>query len=175
LVAFGTTTGMEVFYDGELAIGRRSAAVAGNLTPAEGLRELLAGTGYSAVATTDPNTWTIVAAEPAAAAGNATLLQYEPYFAALQSRVSDALCGSDATRNGQVIVSLWLESSGVISRAEAIDEGAARRYDIARDIQGVRIGTSPPPGLPQPITLVIFPPIPGETTVCKPQRRAAGN
>ncbi len=180
LVAFGATTGLEVFYDGALAVGRHSAPVSGTLTPAEGLRELLAGTGYVAVATADPSTLTIIPATTGArpaAAGSAQLSQYEPYFATLQSLVGDALCGSDETNSRQVIVSLWLASSGVVSRAELIGEGAnsAGRDAVTRGLQGLKIGTSLPPGLPQPIVMVIFPPAVGETAGCSPQRRAAGN
>ena len=176
LLAFGAATGLEVFYDGALAIERRSAAVSGNLTPAEGLKGLLEGTGYVAVATADANTLTIVAeaslATPSAAASNAHLRRYEPYFAILQSRVSAALCSSDDAGSGQVIVSFWLASSGVISRAEMLNSGTspARRDAIARAMRGLRIGAPMPPGLPQPITMVIFQPAIGEATGC-PQGR----
>jgi len=181
LVAFGASTGLEVFYDGALAIGRHSTAVSGTLTPAEGLRHLLAGTGYVAVVTADPNTLTIVqapsVARPAAVASNVQLRRYEPYFATLQSRIRDALCGSDGASNRQIIVSLWLESSGVISRSEVIGSGVdpARREAITRGVRGLEIGTSLPPGLPQPITMVIFPPTVDETAACPPQRRAVSN
>jgi hypothetical protein len=44
LRAYGKASGLEVFYDGSLSVGRRSSAVMGTYTPLIGLRVLLRGT-----------------------------------------------------------------------------------------------------------------------------------
>ncbi|UFH49861.1 TonB-dependent siderophore receptor [Pseudomonas sp. KNUC1026] len=44
LQAFGQQTGMEVLYSPQLLEGKRASAVSGSLEPADGLRQLLAGT-----------------------------------------------------------------------------------------------------------------------------------
>ena len=62
LIAFGAATGLQVFYDGALAVGRRSAPAKGLFTPMQGLQTLLRGTGYAPHATDDADTITIVMA-----------------------------------------------------------------------------------------------------------------
>jgi hypothetical protein len=176
LIAFGAATGLQVFYDGALAVGRRSAPAKGVFTPMQGLQTLLRGTGYAPHATDDSDTITIVMAPSQPAPSASVLLHdYESYLAVLQSRVSDALCRSDESRPSgeQIIVSFWLESSGVVSRAQILGSGgnAARHNDIAASLQGLRIGEPPPADLPQPITMVIFPPASGEPTGCRSGNR----
>jgi hypothetical protein len=173
LLAYGATTGLQVFYDGALAVGRRSATVKGRFTPMAGLQTLLRGTDYVPQATTDSDTITIVMAPqkttPSASPSAAQLRRYEPYFSLLQARVSEALCGRDdpGPDGEQLIFSFWLGSSGVISHARVLGPGggSARRDAITAAVLGLQIG-EPPPGLPQPVTMVIFPPSAGEPAGC---------
>jgi hypothetical protein len=173
LLAYGTTTGLQVFYDGALAVGHRSATVKGRFTPMTGLQTLLRGTGYVPEATADSDTITIVTAPqkttPSASPSAAQLRRYEPYFSLLQARVSEVLCGRDepGSDGEQLIFSFWLGSSGVISHAQVLGSGggSARRDAISAAVLGLQIG-EPPPGLPQPVTMVIFPPSAGEPAGC---------
>jgi hypothetical protein len=182
LLAYGTTTGLQVFYDGALAVGHRSATVKGRFTPMTGLQMLLRGTGYVPQTTADPDTITIVMAPqktmPSASPSAVQLRRYEPYFSLLQARVSEVLCGKDepGPAGEQLIFSFWLGSSGVISRAQVLGPGggAARRDAITAAVLGLQIG-EPPPGLPQPVTMVIFPPSAGEPTGCPSAARHRAN
>jgi hypothetical protein len=130
-----------------------------------GLQTLLRGTGYVPQATADSDTITIVTAPQkttASASPSATQLRrYEPYFSLLQARVSEVLCGRDepGSDGEQLIFSFWLGSSGVISHAQVLGSGggSARRDAITATVLGLQIGVPPPPGLPQPVTMVIFP------------------
>lgn len=175
LVAFSAATGLQVFYDGALALGRRSSAVSGTLMPDEGLRRLLAGTGYAAVATADPETITIAAAlvpaRPTASASSAHLRKYAPYFGSIQTRVGEVLCANATVQSGEIIVSFRLAASGVVSSAELL-AGPERSRALVHELQGLSIGEPLPAGLPQPITMAIFPPAPGETSDCAASSRA---
>ena len=49
--AYGAATGLQVFYDGALAVGHRLTTLKGLFTPMTGLQTLLRGTGYVPQAT----------------------------------------------------------------------------------------------------------------------------
>jgi hypothetical protein len=171
LVAYGAATGLEVYYDGALAIGRRSAPLKGRFAPAAGLTILLRGSGYVPRAT-GPDTFTLAAAPsiaPRAARVSDTLIRhYEPYFAALQARIADALCGTHTAEVNEIIVSLSVNASGVISRADILASGGdpARDAAISAGLRGISIGEAPPADLPQPVTMAVYPPSPGEASAC---------
>lgn len=172
LVAYGAATGLEVFYDGSLAIGRRSAAVKGVFTPIAALQTLLRGTGYVHKTTPYVDTVSVVRAphEPAAAQ-IATLNRFEPYFAVIQSRITEVLCKQDYAKTGdeKIMISLWLDPSGVVSRAQVLGSApdGERRRSIQSGLQGLHVGQAVPAGLPQPVALVIFPPSTGEIPGCR--------
>ncbi|KZD23817.1 STN domain-containing protein [Tardiphaga robiniae] len=167
LVAFSAKTGLEIFYDGALSVGRRSTAVAGEFSPIDGLRILLRGTSYVAQATEDAGgvTISVVQNRPSEA-----MRRYESYFALLQANLSAALCElEDRTAGeGRIVVNLWLESSGVISRTDILGliEYPDRRNAISAALDGLQIKQTTPAGLPQPVTMAIFPAAAGETTGC---------
>lgn len=166
LLAYSEATQLEIFYDGSLAIGRTSTAVKGTYTPLVGLERLLHGTGYVVRATALPGTVTVVAAAPAPAPLLAQ--RYEPFFAVLQSRISEALCGSEERGGEQVIFSVWIDQRGTVTRADVLGSAGSgtRRSAIATAMRGLRLGTRPPTGLPQPVTMAVFPPAPGERAGC---------
>jgi hypothetical protein len=169
LEAYGAVTGIEVFYDAELATGRRSAGVKGTFSPARGLEALLHGTGYVA-RTTGSGAVSIVLASAAAAqqvtASRRVFNRYDRYFAALQARLGQALCGSDHAQvgSGEIIFKFWLAGSGVIARADIVASGGDPA--IANGIAGLDIGEPLPAGLPQPVTMAVLPPVQGEATGC---------
>ncbi len=169
LRAYGKASGLEVFYDGSLSVGRRSSAVMGTYTPMIGLRVLLRGTGYVARETDIANTITIVAG-PSLAPLHATFDRYQPYFAALQTRLSAQLCsGKSGGDRNETTFRFWIDASGVISRAELLGSAGESddwRREIVSKVQGLQIGKSPPAGLPQPLTMVIYPPSADDATSC---------
>jgi hypothetical protein len=169
LRAYGKASGLEVFYDGSLSVGRRSSAVMGTYTPLIGLRVLLRGTGYVARETDIANTITIVAG-PSLAPLHATFDRYQPYFAALQTRLSAHLCSGKSGGDGdETTLRFWIDSSGVISKAELLGsagESDGWRREVVSKVQGLQVGKSPPAGLPQPLTMVIYPLSADEATSC---------
>lgn len=173
---YGKASGLEVFYDGSLALGQETAGVRGRFTPLGGLKELLRGTNYIARETDIPNTLTIVPG-PAVGELRASFARYQPYFSEIQVRLSEALCVDDmAAVTGEMIkFQLWLDASGTISEAKVLERHhAASAFErFEQRMRGLRIGRVPPHGLPQPVTMVVYPPSPGEISGClesKPQQ-----
>jgi hypothetical protein len=168
LIAFGATAGVDIYYNAANAEGRRSAAVEGKLIPTVALQKLLQGTGLvsrmtasdSAILVPAPRD-AVVAKGPVAAAG-----RYEPYFALVQARISDALCRDFANTEDdqEILLRVWLGASGVIDQVEVLGSHTDRTssrgtnsHGIADVVQGLAVD-APPPGMPQPVTLVVFPP-----------------
>lgn len=170
LVAYGGTTGLEVYYDGALAAGRRSTMVVGKFTPLDGLERLLRGTGY-VPRVTGPDTLTLEPSRSVVLPGrvsNALIRRYEPYFTALQTRIAKALCGLDTGAPNEIIVSFVVSESGVIVGAEPLipSGNPARDVAIAANLRGLHIDEAPPSDLPQPVTMAIYPSSAGETLGC---------
>lgn len=167
LDAYSTATGRELFYDGALAVGRRSSEVKGRLTPEVALRRLLRGTGYVA-RSTGPNAFTV---EPAArrvppgavipGGAGKPAGRFDSYFALVQARVGRALCSTPETRPGayRLLVRLWITPAGAVSRSELMGTTGETRRDLAYGnvLRNLGIGRPPPEGMPQPITLAVMP------------------
>jgi len=129
LVAYGAATGIELFYDGALAMGRRSTAVTGVHQSMVALQILLRGTGHVPRATDHAGTVTIVRAPPETAASQTVALgRYEPFFAALQAKVSEVLCKSDEAKPGdeQILLSFWFDPAGMVSHVQVLDSEMSR-------------------------------------------------
>jgi hypothetical protein len=173
LDAYSAASGIELYYDGELAIGRRSSAVEGLHGPDVALRELLVGSGLVARAT-GPNSFTIVSSRPARVANP----DHQSYFAAIQARVSRALCARAETRPGDtdLLIQLWIATTGTVHRAQLLDapEDRMRENAFAAALHGVQIGAAPPAGLPQPITMAILARSSGEPSGCASSTTTAG-
>lgn len=171
LAAYGAATGLDVFYDADLADKQRSSEVSGSLDPSEALQRLLLGTGYVA-RTTAPGAFTILRA-PRAAPSDPTVptetSMYRAYFATIQARISDALCrnANIASEPVEVLFRFWLAPSGVVARAEVIADNGDLTEDqsMATVIHGLAIGV-PPSGMPQPVNMLILPPS-SSSSVCR--------
>jgi len=165
LDTYSVISGHELYYDGDLAVGRRSSAVEGRLVPDVALRELLAGSGLVARAT-GPNSFTIKPGPPSRLA-SAT---HQSYFATIQARVSQVLCARAETRPGDadLLLQLWIASTGTVQRAQLLDapNRDMRENAFVGALQGISIGAGPPAELPQPITMAIFARTSGGPTGC---------
>lgn len=166
---YGEASGFEVFYDGALAQGMVSARIHGQFSALDGLRELLRGTTYVPRETDIPNTLTIIPG-PSVDALRVSFTRYQSYFADIQDRVSAALCLDDAAaaRGTSIKFQLWLDQSGNVSTARILgrDRDIAADDRFAQRMRGLSIGKAPPHGLPQPVTMVIYPPAAGEAAGC---------
>jgi hypothetical protein len=165
LDSYSITTGLELYYDGDLAVGRRSSAVEGRRAPEAALQELLTGSGLVA-RPTGPNSFTI---KPAPASHLVTA-RHQPYFAAIQGRVSRILCARAETRPGDtdLLLQLWVAPTGTIQRAQLLDAPNAgmRERAFAAALRGVSIGVAPPAELPQPVVMAVLARSKGGRTGC---------
>jgi hypothetical protein len=164
LDTYSVVSGLELYYDGDLAVGRRSHAVEGRLVPDLALRELLTGSGLVARAT-GPNSFTITPGPSRSVSAS-----HQSYFATIQARVSQILCAHAETRPGDadLLLQLWIASTGTVQRTQLLDapNGDMREKAFAAALRGVSIGVAPPAELPQPITIAIFARTNGEPTGC---------
>jgi hypothetical protein len=162
--AYSSATGLEVFYDGALAAGRRSNMIRGTFAPDSALRELLAGTGLAA-RPTGRGSFTLLQAPSRPVSSVAD----QSYFAAIQTKVSEVLCAHRETQPGEadLLVRLWIASSGTIARAQLSDasDASTKEGAFAAVLRGLPVGV-PPAGMPQPVTMAIMARHPGQPTGC---------
>lgn len=171
LVAYGAATGLEVYYDGTLAVGRRSAALDGSFMPMHGLEILLDGTGFWPRATA-PDSFTLISlqrAELPARLPESLLRQHEPFFSALQAGIAAALCDTDADQVKQIIFSFWITGTGAIYGARLLgSEQSASGARLVERVNKVNIGRPSPADVPQPITMAVYPPSGEGVSGCSP-------
>jgi hypothetical protein len=171
---YGATTHLSLFYDGDLAMGRKSSAIKGLFTPREALRRLLEGTNFIAEST-DTGTVTI---DPADASLSEQLAQvrsrsarYAPYLGLVQTSLRGALCGNRATQSDadDVLVRFRIAPSGLVARAEILTSTGSRAKDAAYAgvLEALNIGQPPPPDMPQPVTMMLLPRSSPRATGCE--------
>ncbi|WP_441279280.1 STN domain-containing protein [Tardiphaga sp. 172_B4_N1_3] len=163
LRAYSVVTGLEVFYNAALVDRRSSRVVAGAFTRAVALQRLLDGTGYVPQVTAD-GTVTIGPEQVTGRSVSDVVAQrrrYEGYLAAVQARISAALCAAPdrAPSDEDILLRLWLAADGAISRAEVLDKAAQQGARIVALLGRTNVGL-PPVGMPQPVILAVFPPSP---------------
>lgn len=160
LVAFSAVTGLEIFYNAALADHQNSRAVMGLLPPATALQMLLRDTGYTAKSTA-VGALTIAPAPPETAAAAAEdRRRLQSYFASIQHPLGDILCrNAPAVTSRELLLRFWLLPTGVVDRAEVIDDEGRATPDqsYAALIRGLTLA-APPAGMAQPVNMVLFPP-----------------
>lgn len=164
LNAFGEATHIPMFIDSELIRGRLSSDVSGSLTSGDALREMLAGTGLVA-RSIDGKGFTLVSipASPRldVAARQSNSGEFERYSAAIQIALHEALCRHAETRPGtyRSLIRLWIGEKGRVNRSDVLTGTGDSRRDamLASELRSLTVGESPPPGLPQPVTLLLQP------------------
>jgi hypothetical protein len=177
LMLYAEATGVEVFVDHALIVGRRSAAVQGVYGFDAALRLMLTGTGLS-VLRAAPRAYTLVADahEPEldrvpAWSGDITQSRF---FAALQTAVKQALCAEPEIAPGsyRAALAIRINATGHVVEARLlgtdVDGPAGRR--LVDGIKSVSVGQAPPAGLEQPITFVILPRQTDQTGDCASQQ-----
>jgi hypothetical protein len=173
LERYGDITDRNILYNSNLVVGRRSAAVEGQLSPDVALTRLLEGTHLSAVRIT-ATSFTLLLSAPIATAAlprNAVT----DYYGRIQLSLHDALCGTGSARPGnyRIGMRLWIDPAGSVTQFERLNSTGELRVDAGIDqaLRHLKIGGRPPPGLGQPVSVVILPQGPGVTMSC-PQQAA---
>ncbi|MFH0297950.1 STN domain-containing protein [Bradyrhizobium sp. 31Argb] len=164
LVEFADRTGMAALIDAELAKGLQSSAIKGRLLPADALRVLLAGTGLS-IRYAGATAFTVgpkVSEQESGAAQSQKQrpADYDAYFSHVQGMIERILCQNDETRPGQyrTAFQIWIGDAGTIQALHPLGTSGDEHRDesIAKFMANASVAP-PPPGLPQPVTIVLQP------------------
>ena len=157
LSAYPAKSGIQVLYETSLALGRTSMAVEGKFTPEAALQALLTGTGLVA-RQTDVDAITII---PETRLAKTAVAPDARLLGVLQGSILDALCQNAETRPGdyRMALQLWITATGALQRVSLLSSTGDMRRDsvLVEQLRGVLVPALPPPGLTQPITLVIVP------------------
>lgn len=168
LEIYGELTGWEILYNSNLAVGRRSGPVQGRFSPTEALQVLLAGTGLMAKYT-NAGSFVLVAA-PAGPRRAPSSPEHWDYYGRIQNSLREALCRSDAARPGhyRIAAQFWIGATGDIARYQRLGSTGQPETDgrIDRTLSELRIGTPPPVGFAQPVTILIVPQGPDVSLGC---------
>jgi TonB family protein len=175
LDTYGQISGEQVLYKTSLTAGRRSTKVQGLLTPEAALKTLLIGTGLTTRYTTG-DAYTLVPLPPPSPDNtnppgiDADIANYGTYLGAVQRSILSALCGGGNARPGsyQATLQFWIDPAGAITNVSVLtttgDPGLDA--DILGALQDATVGSGPPTGMPQPITMTIAPIPPSVTGDC---------
>ena len=178
LQSFGRMTELVVLASAPLLEGRTSAPVSGDFAPRDALQRTLAGTGLEAdftgpdealiVAQTTPPA-PVVAPAPVETQAPAADLpvdgiandEQRTYAAMVQQRLTEALCTQPLTRPGgyRVVAQLRIDDKGAVRATELVASSGSAPRDaaIVQALRSLRFDDPPPPGLAEPVTILLRP------------------
>lgn len=170
LEVYSIRTGLEVVYNGKLAVDRQSTSVEGAFTPELALRMLLEGTGLSPRYMAADAFVLVEDAQRNPARNTAPPIVVTRYYGRIQNSLKHAFCANRLTepKKYRVAVSFWIGASGAVSRAELLGTTGSADLDaiIEKMVRGLLIGP-PPSDFAQPVTLVVAPQSSGTTRDCQ--------
>lgn len=161
---YGALTRQSVMFIDSLVAGRTSAPVRGRFTPLAALNALLTGSGLVADDVSGQHQGAFVLRQSAREIAGAPLAGAEldrGYDGLVQARVWEALCADARTAPGRYrsILQVQVTLSGRIHQATLVSSTgmASRDAAILSTLEQLQMDRSPPPGLAQPLTMVILP------------------
>ncbi len=166
LNTYGAKTQIQLFVDAEMISGLRSGAVKGSFAPDTALAKLLSGTGLMVRAIGDQG-FTLVplstlnhTGEPYPNQVSATVMRFTQYSGGIQNALRSVLCQRVETASGsyRALMRFWINASGTVTRSELISSTGDHTRDavLSAAVRGVAMGSPPPAGLPQPVTLLVI-------------------
>ena len=172
LTLFSQAAGYSVLIGGELVRGRMSRGVHGDFAPGMALEMLLEGTGLavryigskaftlSPLASGDEGSagGTVIPGAPEETASTAGA---DDFSYTVQTAVTRALCAAQPDSFGRyrLGLQLWLARTGKVVAVRLLQSSgaAARDRQVQASLQGMELGMAPPPGLVQPLTILLTP------------------
>ncbi|MFO7190261.1 MAG: TonB C-terminal domain-containing protein [Pseudomonadota bacterium] len=179
LRVYARQAGVTVFFDGELAAGRHSSPVRGDLAPGEALQTLLAGSDLQARYTSHLSFTLTRQDRPSGdlASPHSPAWQTRGYVRRVQASLERALCQSPDTQPGdyRAVVQLWLGEAGDVQRVHFAGSTGWPDRDaaIATSLRSISIEPLPD-GIEQPLTLLLLPRSAHSTDVCAASMADAG-
>lgn len=165
---YASLTLRPALFSSEVVAGRTSSAIRGRYAPEAALHLLLEGTGLAAekIRSGPADAFVLKPVPvPAPSPIETALARAGDYRGLLQARLWDALCGDARTRPGDYRALLRFEVDGVgqVRQVQLLGStGNARRDAAVRArLERVRMDDPPPPGMPQPLTMIVLPGDPG--------------
>jgi len=165
LSRYATITKRPALFRSEMVVGRLSSVVRGLYLPEIALRMLLQGTGLIAEQIAAGHEDVFVLREDDAVAqpqadGNKKIADL-PYLSIVQARLWDTLCRSASTAPGnyRALLRFHLDATGQLQRARLLGStgDAHRDAAILNALRRVRMDSTPPLSMPQPVTILILP------------------
>jgi hypothetical protein len=169
LDAYSAVTGLMVLYDSGLAEERRSTAVSGVLMPDVAIRVLLEGTSLTVF---NAGRAFAIEAGPSDRRGGTTTFDAatQPYLALVQKAIERTFCEKAETRPGRYRAALQfsIDTAGEVLSPELMGStGDPQRDRIIVELLGrLRLQRGPPPGMTQPISMIIAPKPPAQSGDC---------
>jgi hypothetical protein len=163
---YAALTRQSTLFRSELVAGQISSAVHGLYSSEAALRLLLDGTGLVAEKTeAGPDAAFVLKADnpPAAVPGNSLdrLAGGAGYLTMMQARVWQTLCADTRTAPGNYrsLLRFRVDATGYVQHARLLGSTGDRERDgtILAALRRVHLERSPPPDMPQPVTLLITP------------------
>lgn len=173
LDAYSAATELELLYDSAIVGQLRSTAVHGEFTPADALRLLLGDTALMARAIAEDAVTIEVPSqlrvnhhlEPAPEKS-----AHHKYYALIQSVLARALCTDDQLRPGgyRAVLSFTIGGNGQIVGSRVVGTTGSDGLDrmIVHALNRMELGRPPPPGLQQPIMMIVLPQSSGMVLDC---------
>jgi hypothetical protein len=180
LQAYGQRAGVQVLYESDSALGRRSSAVEGDFTPYAALNVLLTGTDLrvsyvrsdsvtlapSSAAADDPPPTTLAAADLSLgtlrvreSSESDDQAQFHDYGESVKADVENALRKDARTRGGdyRAVLDLWIGPSHTIGRIDLLQSTGDHERDanLAAALRDLPTSRPAPTNLPQPIRVAI--------------------
>ncbi|MBO9357620.1 TonB family protein [Bordetella petrii] len=159
---YASLTRLPTLFRSDLVKGRTSAPVRGRYSAEAALRELLDGTGLAAEkSNAGPRAGFVLTVAPSAVMPRTGLGDLAGYPSQIQGRVWDALCADARTAPGayRSLLRFQVDATGRLQRPRLLSSTGDGRRDEAllAALRRVRLGGPPPPGLAQPVTMLIVP------------------
>jgi hypothetical protein len=160
LDAYSATTGLMVLYDSHLAEERRSTAVSGELAPDVAIRVLLEGTGLAVFSAGRAFGIEVELSDPQSGTGDFKAADM-PYLALVQRTIQRVFCEREKTKPGQYRAALQFRigAAGEIMSPDLLSSTGDRQRDlmIVEALGRLRVPLNPPPGMAQPLSMIISP------------------
>lgn len=160
---YASLTQRAAVFRSEIVAGRRSSAVRGRYTPEQALTLMLARSGVMAEKTqTGPSDAFVLKAvtEPVPTM-QAALAAAGDYPGLVQVQIWEALCRNTGTRPGdyRALLRFRVDRRGQVAQVRVLGStgNATRDAAVQLALERVRMDRTPPPGMPQPLTMLILP------------------
>ncbi|WP_116139953.1 TonB C-terminal domain-containing protein [Trinickia diaoshuihuensis] len=175
LKSFRQLSDLVILAPAPLLEGRTSSVVEGNLGAREALERMLSGTGLhaeftgpdEAIIVADPAPPQPMQAQAAEAPADAPIGGIDgnearrAFAAVLQAGMTRALCANPAAVPGsyRLLAQLRIDENGRVVKVDVVESSglAARDAAVTHALRGLVLDAPPPPGLPQPVAILLRP------------------